>query len=94
MAADISLAAPPPDLPAHGKQVAGALVAAVAVTVLAFCSFGLVLDLMVVVAVRAMGAPDVLIWTAGGLGAVAALCLSAWIGSLAWRQEMEMAAGR
>ncbi|MBO6947173.1 MAG: hypothetical protein JJ855_04255 [Rhodospirillales bacterium] len=89
MNADISLTAPePPRLSAHRNHIAGAIVAAVAVTILALCSFGLVMDLMVVVAVRMMGAPDAMVWAAGGIGSLGALAFSMWVGWQAWQHEL------
>ncbi|MBO6521364.1 MAG: hypothetical protein JJ900_10625 [Rhodospirillales bacterium] len=88
MAADFSVAAPPPVMPAHGKNVAGAIVAAVAVSVLAFCSFGLVLDLMVVVVARMAGLPESMTWAAAVFGTAGALAFAAWCGRMAWLQEL------
>ena len=89
MNADISLIAPePPRLSAHRNHIVGAAVAAVSVTILALCSFGLVMDLMVVVAARMMGAPDAMIWVAGGVGSLGALVFSMWVGRMAWQYEL------
>ncbi len=88
MAADFSVAAPPPVLPAHGKNVAGAAVAAIAVSVMALCSFGLVLDLMIVVFARMLGLPESMTWAPAVVGSIGALAFAAWCGALAWRQEL------
>lgn len=85
MAADISLAAGQPPLPgARPKLDSVGMIGIVAVTFLIFCSFGIVVDLFVIIAARAMGAPEAVTWTAGALGAVVMFGLSAWAGYETW----------
>ncbi len=85
MAADISLAAGQPPLPgARPKLDSAGAIGIVAVTLLIFCSFGIVVDLFVIIAVKSLGAPDPLTWSAGALGAVVMFGLSAWAGYETW----------
>jgi len=90
MSADISLAAPqPPRLSARPKIGFGAVVAIFAMTMLIFSSFGIVADLMVVVAMRALGAEPEVIWIAGAAGAAVVLALSFWNACSVWREQQQ-----
>ena len=87
MAADISLAAPPPILGARPKLDLSAILPIFAVTVLMCSSFGVVFDLVLVVVCRMLGAPDGVTWAVGMLGAVIALGFSVWFAYDVWRLE-------
>lgn len=90
MAADISLAVPlPPDMSARPKIDLAAVFAIFAVAMLVFLSFGIVADLLVIIAARALGAPDAVTWTAGAFGALAVTALSLWAGYDTWRRSLE-----
>ncbi len=85
MAADISLAAGQPPLPgARPKLDLVGMIGIVAVTLLIFCSFGIVVDLFIIITVKSLGAPDMVMWSAGALGAVVMFVLSAWAGYETW----------
>ncbi|WNJ99228.1 hypothetical protein L2D14_15320 [Thalassospiraceae bacterium LMO-JJ14] len=91
MAADLSLAAPPPHLGARPKFDSSAVLPIFAVTVLMCSSFGVVFDLVLVVVCRMLGAPEGVTLAAGILGAVIALGLSLWFAYDVWRLERETA---